>query len=185
MQEVDSVELSAEITALRKEKLSNASLSRMVGFECIVELMAMAMCPVSLEESHHLFLCWFPLFVFTAAHCYSVPSASPVLLILQGSAQNLPLTCNIFPVGYNHALFWNPVIALHLYLYCEVKVKVLVALTLRLTLCERMDCSLPGSSVHGILQPRILEWVAISFSRGSSRPKDWTQFSIAGRFFTI
>ena len=37
-----------------------------------------------------------------------------------------------------------------------------------LTLCDPMDCSLPGSSVHGILQVRILEWVAISFSRGSS-----------------
>ena len=45
---------------------------------------------------------------------------------------------------------------------------------------------LPGSPVHGILQARILEWVAIPFSRGSSRPKDQTQVSwIAGRFFTI
>ena len=40
-----------------------------------------------------------------------------------------------------------------------------------------MDCSLPGSSVHGILQARILEWVAISFSRGSSQPRDWTRVS--------
>ena len=48
------------------------------------------------------------------------------------------------------------------------------------------DCSLPGSFVHGILQARILEWVAIPFSRGSSRPRDPTQVScIAGRFFTI
>ena len=44
-----------------------------------------------------------------------------------------------------------------------------------LTLCDPMDCSLPSSSVHGILQARVLEWVAISFSRGSSRPKDQTQ----------
>ena len=36
------------------------------------------------------------------------------------------------------------------------------------TLCDPMDCNLPGSSVHGILQARILEWVAIFFSRGSS-----------------
>ena len=49
-----------------------------------------------------------------------------------------------------------------------------------------MDCSPPGSSVHGILQARILEWGAISFSRESSQPSDWTQVSrIAGRFFTI
>ena len=40
-----------------------------------------------------------------------------------------------------------------------------------LTLCDSMDCSPPGSSVHGILQGRILEWVAISFSRGSSHTK--------------
>ena len=43
-----------------------------------------------------------------------------------------------------------------------------------LTLCNPMDYSLPGSSVHGILQARILEWVAISFSRGLSQPRDWT-----------
>ena len=48
-----------------------------------------------------------------------------------------------------------------------------------------MDCSRPGSSVHAILQARILEWVAISFSRGSSWPRDQTQvFCTAGRFFT-
>ena len=48
-----------------------------------------------------------------------------------------------------------------------------------------MDCSLPGSSVHGILQVRILEWVAISFSRGYSQPRNRTRVSwIAGRFFT-
>ena len=43
------------------------------------------------------------------------------------------------------------------------------------TLCDPMDCSLPGSSVHGIFQARILEWVAISFSRGPSQPRDPTQ----------
>ena len=49
-----------------------------------------------------------------------------------------------------------------------------------------MDYSLPGSSVHGILQARILEGVAFSFSRGSSQPKDWTQVSrIAGRWFNL
>ena len=53
------------------------------------------------------------------------------------------------------------------------------------TLNDPMDCSLPGSSVHGILQVRILEWVAIPFSRGSSWPRNQTQVScIAGRFFT-
>ena len=45
------------------------------------------------------------------------------------------------------------------------------------TLCDRMDCSLPGSSVHGILQARILEWVAILLSRGSSPPRNQTRSS--------
>ena len=51
--------------------------------------------------------------------------------------------------------------------------------------CDTMGCRPPASSVHGILQTRVLEWVAISFSRGSSQPRDGTQVScIAGRFFT-
>ena len=54
------------------------------------------------------------------------------------------------------------------------------------TLCNTMDCIWPDSSVHGISQARILEWVAISSSRGSSWPSNQTQvFCIAGRFFTI
>ena len=60
---------------------------------------------------------------------------------------------------------------------------VLVA-QLCLTLCDPMNYSPPGSSVHGIFQARILEWVAIPFSRGSSQPRDQTHIScIAGRFF--
>ena len=53
------------------------------------------------------------------------------------------------------------------------------------TLFDRMDCSPPGSSVHGVLQARILEWVAIPFSRSSrARDRTWVSY-IAGRFFTI
>ena len=56
----------------------------------------------------------------------------------------------------------------------------------RPTLRHPMDCSPPGSSIHGILQARILQSVAISFSRGSSWPRDGTQVScLAGSFFTI
>ena len=56
----------------------------------------------------------------------------------------------------------------------------------RVWLCDPMDCSLPGSSLHGILQERGLEWVAISFSRGSSRPRDRTPVShIPGRCFNF
>ena len=53
------------------------------------------------------------------------------------------------------------------------------------TLCDPVDYSPTGSSVHGIHQARILEWVVIAYSRGSSRPRDQTQVScIAVRFFT-
>ena len=55
-----------------------------------------------------------------------------------------------------------------------------------LTLWNPMDCSPPNSSVYRILQAKILECIAISFSKRSSQPRDWTQLShIAGRFFTI
>ena len=54
------------------------------------------------------------------------------------------------------------------------------------TLCDPVDCSPPGSSIHGILQARILEWVAIPSSRGSSQPRDRTQVSCtASRFFIV
>ena len=53
-------------------------------------------------------------------------------------------------------------------------------------LCDPMDCSPPGSSIHGIFQARVLEWVAIPFSRRSSWPRDRTRVScIAGRCFTV
>ena len=58
--------------------------------------------------------------------------------------------------------------------------KVVEFAQLYLTVCDRMDYT-----VHGILQARVLEWVAFPFSRGSSQPRDWTQVSpIAGGFFT-
>ena len=54
------------------------------------------------------------------------------------------------------------------------------------THCNPMDCSLPGSSVHGIFQAIVLEWIVISFSKGSSQPRDQTQVShIVDRCFTI
>ena len=75
-------------------------------------------------------------------------------------------------------------VALWFFAY-RLKVEVVVTQSCP-TLCDPEDWSLPGSSVYGILQARKLEWVAISFSRGSSRPRDGTQVSsIAGRLFTI
>ena len=55
-----------------------------------------------------------------------------------------------------------------------------------MTLCKSMDYNLSGYSVHGIFQARIMEWVAISFSRGSFWPRDWSRVCcFAGRHFTI
>ena len=72
---------------------------------------------------------------------------------------------------------------------CEVKIKIanrIVVWESCLTLCDPRDYSPLGSSVHGILQAGILEWVAMPFSRGSSWPRDQTQVSCtAGKFFTI
>jgi len=66
-----------------------------------------------------------------------------------------------------------------------MKMKVLVTQSC-LTLCDPIHCSIPGSSVHEILQARILEWIAIPVSRRSSLPRDLTGVScIAGRFFTV
>ena len=70
-----------------------------------------------------------------------------------------------------------------MFLNFTLKVKEKVA-WLYLTLWDAIDCSLPGSLVHGILQARILEWVAYPFSRGSSQPRNQIKVScIAGKFF--
>ena len=74
------------------------------------------------------------------------------------------------------------------FLICEVEITISESEVAQScpTLCDPVDGSPPGSSVHGILQARILEWVAISFSRGSSRPRDRTQVShITGRCFNL
>ena len=70
-------------------------------------------------------------------------------------------------------------------IFCEVlkKWSEVKGIQLCPTLCDTTDCSPPASSVHGILQSRILESVAMPFSGGSSWPRDGT--SIAGRFFTV
>ena len=74
----------------------------------------------------------------------------------------------------------------HLYVESKIwhKLSESEVAQLCLTLCNPGDCSPPGFSVHGILQARILEWIAISFSRGSSQPRDQTRVScIGGRRF--
>ena len=68
-------------------------------------------------------------------------------------------------------------------LFLKMNVKVVQSLPV---LYDPIDCSPPGFAVHRILQARILEWVAIPFSRGSSWRRDWTRVShVAGRFFNV
>ena len=100
-------------------------------------------------------------------------------------------------VGHNGATFifkakmliWNFAFhALYSHYLWQWKPTLNVVLVAQLcpTLCDSVDCSWAGSSVHGISQARILEWEAISFSRGSSWPRAQTQVScIAGRFFAV
>ena len=74
---------------------------------------------------------------------------------------------------------------MYIYIYTQ-RERVSEVAQLCLTLCDPMDCSLPGSSVHGIFQAIVLEWIAISFSRWSSQPRDRTWVSrIIDRCFTI
>ena len=109
------------------------------------------------------------------------------LLILFSISHSWRRKCQSRPVflpGKSHG--WRSLVG-----YCpfhsnlKVKVKVLVA-QLCLSFWDPADCSPPGSTVHGILQARILEWVAIPFSRGSSQPRDRTWvFCIVGGLFLI
>ena len=87
------------------------------------------------------------------------------------------------PIGYGHALSRTEEgtglgVGVSLYLgSCVCSVAKSCP-----TLLYPTDCSPPGSSAHGISQARILKWVAISFSKGSSPPKDWTRVSCIGRW---
>ena len=99
------------------------------------------------------------------------------LLIGRLNFQKLPvlsLSLSLYIYIYTHT---------HTHLFIKWKVELLVAQYCPTT-CNSMDCSLPDSSVCGILQAITLEWVAIPFSRGSSQPWGWTGASCSGgRFF--
>ena len=73
-------------------------------------------------------------------------------------------------------LLYIIIVLLHMYISLESESEVVQSCPI---LCDCMDCNLPGSSVHGIFQARILEWVAMSSSRGSSQPRDRTNISLS------
>ena len=117
----------------------------------------------------------------------STPGKSSILLLM-GIVQFLDWAImNRSIINIPAYVFWWTYIILSVR-YCWVVGQALVwkvKVKMCPILCDAMNCSPPGSFVHGILQARILEWVAIS-SRGSSQPREWTWVPcIAGRFFTI
>ena len=87
-----------------------------------------------------------------------------------------------YTLVYTHLSLWLLLVVI---LYSFLRLLLCSSLS-RVQLCNPMDCSPPGSSVLGILRARILEWLAVPFSRESSQPRGQTQIScIAGWFFTI
>ena len=122
------------------------------------------MCHVDVQVSQYNFLK-----ILSLLHCIAFSSLLKVTWsYLYGCVSGLPGAGLVYPFGGPNTT-WR--YSMHAQL-C-------------LTLCNPMGCSLLGSSVHGILQPRILEWVAIPFSRVSSQHRDPTRAScIAGRFST-
>ena len=117
--------------------------------------------------------------------------SSPSLGLSSVSPSGLPGTPSgngIAPSLYSLSLFMFVVIfqyTMHFIHIFYLSLCYCLASKLCPTLCDLMDCSPPGSSVHGISQARILEWLSISFSRGSSQPSNQTWVPcIAGWFFT-
>ena len=130
--------------------------------------------------------------IFPFLLCFSLLFFSQLFVMPSQTA--ILLFCISFPCGCSWSLSpvqcHEPPFIVHQALYlsdldmCEVKWSEVAQLCL--ILCYPMDCSLPGSSLHGILLARVLEWVAISFSRGASRPRDRTQVSrIPGRCLNL
>ena len=91
----------------------------------------------------------------------------------------LPSSCTVLHIYFFSAWKFKNILQIHMKWVTEVSQS-------RPTLCDPLDYSLPGSSIHGIFQARGLEWVVLSFSRRSSQPRDWTWVTlIVGRHFTV
>ena len=89
-------------------------------------------------------------------------------------------------ISFKYKAKWFSYTHICIYTYIYIEVKRSEVAQSCLTLCDPMDYNLPGSSVYGIFQGRVLEWVAISFYRGYSWPRDQTRVShIVGRRFTV
>ena len=108
----------------------------------------------------------------------------PTLLMRKRSSGRLSSLFRVTQLVFEFRVVWLQIPWFQPYavlLLLSVSVCVCSVAQLCLTLCDPIDCSPTATSVHGILQTRILEWVPIPFSRGSSRPRDWTHISCSGR----
>ena len=118
-------------------------------------------------------------FCIFAFHQFIKIMSHLTLLLYLSNASLIPLNTSPAPGLKQKKWFQNS------FRFIEQYICMLVAQSCP-SLCDPTDCSPPGFSVHGILQARILECVAIPFSRGTSQPRDWTLVScISGRFFTV
>ena len=108
-------------------------------------------------------------------------------LILCDSMDCNPLSSSVYGILQARILEWDAILFSYMHTYIHKYMWKSEEVTQSCpTLCDPVDDSLQGSSVHGILQARILEWGAISFSRGSSQPRDWTRVShITGRHYNL
>ena len=123
-----------------------------------------------------------PLFIFNSDLCFYFHISYNILISFNWF-WNMRLQFSHYFVSMP---FWHFFLLIKgIILFLIILLKVLIAQSCP-TLCDSVGCSLPGSSVYGILQARILEWVTIPFPRGSSQPGNQTQvLCIAGRFLTI
>ena len=120
------------------------------------------------EEKHHIILgIWNP-----TLKVWCLGTYFSVLNYLLSYLPSLGLSYLIYKIGWPE--------------FCICSSSYVLVVQSCPTLCDPTNCSPPGFSVHGILQARILEWIAIPFSRGTLQPRDWTLvFCLEGRFFTI
>ena len=130
-------------------------------------------------------LLWLPINkVCSASHiCHALLIQDGCLLLLCIWVHNPWIrTCPLMMTNFSSVLFWHLcVLGLAMRLQSPLRTATTKSLQSCLTLCDPVDCSPPGSSIHGILQARILEWVAMPSPRGSSQPRDQTHVSYVSR----
>ena len=123
----------------------------------------------SVMPSNHLILC----------HPFLLPPLIfPSIRVFSNESVPMSQVAKVLAFQLQHRSFQWTLLTNH---HCSRKQFVSIWLISRVHLCDPMDHSPSGCSVHGILQARVLQWVAISISRESSWPRDWTWDSCIGR----